>query len=58
MGFFNDLGKKAEKLKQQAMAASEKEATHGCANCETLLYTDHDECPECGSDAVAELNSE
>ena len=55
MGFFNDLGRKAEKLKQQATAASEREATYACADCETLLYTDHDECPECGSEDIRAL---
>lgn len=58
MGFFNNLGRKAEKLKQQATAASDGEATHGCTDCETLLYTDHEECPECGSEAVVELTEE
>lgn len=56
MGFFNNLGRKAEKLKQKAKAASEEEASHACADCEALLYTDHDECPECGSDGVVELS--
>jgi uncharacterized paraquat-inducible protein A len=58
MGFFNDLGRKAEKLKQQATNASEREATHACADCETLLYADHDECPECGSEAIGTLGEE
>jgi uncharacterized paraquat-inducible protein A len=58
MGFFNELGRKAEKLKQQATAASDREATHACTDCEALLYTDHEECPECGSDAVVELPDE
>ncbi|MFC7135070.1 MULTISPECIES: hypothetical protein [Salinibaculum] len=58
MGFFNDLGRKAEKLKQEATAATEAEATHGCPDCETLLYTDHEECPECGGGNVGELGGE
>jgi uncharacterized paraquat-inducible protein A len=52
MGFFNDLGRKAEKLKQEATAASRAEATHACTDCETLLYTAHSECPDCGGDVV------
>ena len=55
MGLFNDLGKKFEQMKQEAEAASEQEATHGCTNCKTPLYTDYDECPECGTDSVAKL---
>jgi|AntRauTorcE11898_2_1112593.scaffolds.fasta_scaffold55287_1 rRNA maturation endonuclease Nob1 len=52
MGLFNNLGKKFEKLKQSAESSADDEATHGCKECETLLYTDYDECPECGSDSV------
>lgn len=55
MGFFNDLGKKAERLRQQARDAEEEEATHTCRNCDALLYADREECPECGSDAVVEI---
>ena len=58
MGFFNNLGRKAEKLKQQATAASEEKATHACADCEALLYSDHDFCPECGNDSVVALPDE
>lgn len=58
MGFFNDLGRKAEQLKQKATAASEEGATHACAECEKLLYTAHDECPECGSEDIRALTDE
>lgn len=58
MGLFNRLGRKAEKLKREAASASEESATHGCTHCETLLYADHDECPECGADAVRALGGE
>jgi rubrerythrin len=55
MGLFNDLGKRFEKLKQEAEASASEEATHACRACETLLYTDHDSCPECGDSDVVEL---
>jgi rRNA maturation endonuclease Nob1 len=58
MGLFERLGRKVQKLKREAEAASEGSATHGCTHCETLLYTDHDECPECGADAVRALADE
>jgi rRNA maturation endonuclease Nob1 len=58
MGLFNRLGRKVEELKQEAEAASEREATHRCEDCETLLYTDHEACPECGADAVTALSRE
>lgn len=56
MGIFNRLGRKAEKLKRQAEAASAEEATHRCPDCEQLLYTDHEECPECGGTDVYEID--
>ena len=56
MGLFNDLGRKVEELKQEVETASDDEATHRCIECETRLYTDHDECPECGSTSVLPLS--
>lgn len=57
MGFFNRLGRKVEKLKQEASSASE-DAEFGCANCQALLYADYDECPECGAEAVVALEGD
>jgi len=58
MGLFERLGRNVEKLKQQATAQAEESATHRCEDCETLLYADHNECPECGEAAVTALASE
>ena len=58
MGLFEDLGKKFEEMKQVAESSASREATHGCRECKTPLYTDYDECPECGSDSVAKLRRE
>lgn len=58
MGIFNRLGKRFEKLKQQAEDASSEEATHACLECETLLYTEYETCPECGSDRVGKLGGD
>lgn len=58
MGLFNRLGRKVEELKQEAESASQDEATHQCEHCETLLYTDYPECPECGEEAVVALETE
>ena len=55
MGLFENLGKKFEALKQEAEASASEEATHGCRDCKTALYTDHDECPECDSEDVVPL---
>ncbi|GGK59190.1 hypothetical protein GCM10009067_09620 [Haloarcula sebkhae] len=56
MSLFNDLGRKVEELKQEVGNATDDEATHRCIECDTLLYTDHDECPECGSTSVIPLS--
>ena len=52
MGLFEDLGKKVEQFKQQAESASQKQADRKCAECETLIYTDREDCPECGSERI------
>ncbi len=58
MGLFNRLGRKVEKMKREAESASRDSATHRCTHCETLLYTDYAECPECETDAVVAIDSE
>ena len=58
MGLFNRLGRKVEKLKREAEAASEGSATYYCERCETALYADHAECPECGAAAVVAVDPE
>jgi rubrerythrin len=54
MSLFRTLGRRAERLKQQVVAASE--ATHECAECGTSLEGDLETCPECGSDDVVALD--
>jgi rRNA maturation endonuclease Nob1 len=49
MGLFENLGRKVEKFKQSAQDASADSAEAICADCETLVYSDRDTCPECGS---------
>lgn len=50
MSLFRDIGKKAEKLKQQVASSADK--SYECADCGVGLHVEHDECPECGSDEV------
>lgn len=52
MGFFENLGRKVEEFKQTAADTANEEATHECGNCGERFFVDHDECPECGRDAV------
>ncbi|MFB6106930.1 MAG: zinc ribbon domain-containing protein, partial [Halobacteriaceae archaeon] len=52
MGLFRDLGKRAERFRQEAQRAAEEEASHVCAACGELYYTPTETCSECGSDRV------
>lgn len=52
MGLFEDIGRKVETFKQQAESVSEDQARAKCPECETLVYTDRDDCPECGHDSL------
>jgi len=56
MGFFENLGRKVEKFKRASESAATGEATHGCRDCGEPLFADSEECPECGSDDVVELD--
>jgi len=54
MGLFRTLGRRAERLKQQVVAAAD--ATHECAECGASLAGDLERCPECGSEDVVALD--
>lgn len=50
MGLFRDLGRRAERFKQQLESAAD--ATQECTECGTLLASDVEACPECGGDVA------
>lgn len=50
MGLFEDLGRKVGKLSHQAREASRDQAVAQCADCEELVYSERETCPECGSE--------
>jgi len=52
MGLFEDIGRKVETFKQQASSVSEEQARAKCPECETLVYTDREDCPDCGHDSL------
>ncbi|MFB6068912.1 MAG: hypothetical protein ABEJ90_03195 [Halobacterium sp.] len=56
MGIFNELGRRVESFKRDAMAAAEGDASHACGDCDARLHAPYDECPECGSAAVAPVD--
>ncbi|MFB6070824.1 MAG: hypothetical protein ABEJ76_07350 [Halanaeroarchaeum sp.] len=53
MGIFNDLGRRVESFKRQVEAASEE--TYECEDCGADFHAAYDECPECGSDSVVQI---
>lgn len=57
MGFFENLGRKVGKFTHEAKEAADDEASYGCAECGERFHTDQDECPECGSENVRELET-
>jgi hypothetical protein len=50
MGLFEDIGRKVGKISHEAKEATREQATAQCADCETLIYSDRDTCPDCGSE--------
>lgn len=50
MGLFEDIGRKVGKISHEAKEATRDQAHAQCADCETLVYSDTDTCPECGSE--------
>lgn len=52
MGFFRNVGRRAEKLKQQVTDAAHEEARAECRECGAVVYTDRETCPECGHDTL------
>jgi rRNA maturation endonuclease Nob1 len=50
MSLFRDLGKKAEKFKQQMTESTD--ATYQCEACGAEMNAEYEECPECGSDEI------
>ena|GEM_PF-432746 len=52
MGLFEDIGRKVETFKQQAESVSQGRARAKCPECDTLVYTDREDCPDCGHDQL------
>lgn len=50
MGLFERLGEKVERVKQEVDSARTGSANYRCRACGTLIYSDLEACPECGSD--------
>lgn len=52
MGLFERFGEKVERFKQEAVAARDESADYRCRNCDTEIYSDQEQCPECGSTEI------
>ncbi|KZN26203.1 hypothetical protein A4G99_22500 [Haladaptatus sp. R4] len=48
MGLFKNMGRKFEEFKKTSEEVASEGAEYECSDCGKLLYTNHDECPECG----------
>ena len=58
MGFFENLGRKAEEFKQTARETAAEGTTHVCRSCGEQFYEDHDTCLSCGDEAVVERKAD
>lgn len=58
MGLFRDAGKRLERFKRTVEDVAKDEAEYECDECGELVYTDRDDCPECGAAAVVARASE
>lgn len=56
MSLFRNIGRRVERLKREVDDAAEEAASFECEDCGHRLHADRDECPECGSDDIVELN--
>lgn len=55
MGFFENLGRKVEKFKQNVEESAAEDDEFACTACGASFTVDYDACPDCGSDAVEPL---
>ena len=58
MGLFRDVGRRAERLKQQVTDAALEEALLECAECGKSIFTERTDCPDCGSEALLEVGGD
>ena len=54
MGFFESLGRKVGEFTHEAKRTADEGASYACTDCGERFYTDQEDCPACGSDAVVE----
>ncbi|HKL30095.1 MAG TPA: zinc ribbon domain-containing protein [Natrialbaceae archaeon] len=52
MGFFRDVGERVERFKQTVEDVAKDEAEYECRECGSAIYTEREDCPECGAEAV------
>lgn len=61
MSMFERLGEKVERFKQEAVSARDESADYRCQNCGNEIYSEQEQCPECGSteiERVADADTE
>ena len=58
MGLFRDVGRRAERLKQQVTDAAREEAVLECGECGKSIFTERTDCPACGSESLLEVGGD
>ncbi len=53
MGLFKNMGRKFEEFKKTSEEVAAEGAEYECSECGKHLYTDQDDCPDCGGNVVA-----
>jgi hypothetical protein len=53
VGLFRNLGKKAERFKQQAEAAADE--IYECKECDMQFHAEYDQRPECGNENITRV---
>jgi len=58
VGLFRDVGRRAERLKQQVTDAAREEAVLECEECGKSIFTERTDCPACGSESLLEVGGD
>ncbi|EMA43631.1 hypothetical protein [Halococcus saccharolyticus] len=55
---FRELGRRAEKFKQDVNAGAGETADYECMECEEQFAVKPDQCPNCGSEQIPSTETE
>jgi rubrerythrin len=58
MGLFKRIGRKVEQFKQTATETATQNTNYQCEACGARLYSQHEQCPECGAESIVSISPE